>query len=109
MDDGSVLQVLDILFGLVEARRPFRFGRSALYQLDEVVAVNFVHDAEHAAAVVADPLQVLAFAGVGVSCGWRGNVLLLFKEKCARVTNKISKSPFQRQAPDPSGNLKCKD
>lgn len=87
MDDGSVLQVLDILLGLVEARRPFRFGRSALYQLDEVVAVNFVHDAEHTAAVVADPLQVLAFAGVGVSCGWRGNVLLLFTEKCARVTN----------------------
>lgn len=69
MDDGSVLQVLDILFGLVETRRPFRFGWSALYQLDKVVAVNFVHDAEHATAVVADPLQVLAFAGVRLGCG----------------------------------------
>lgn len=71
MDDGSILQVLDILFGLVEARRPFCFGWSALYQFDKVVAVNFVHDAEHAAAVVTDPLQVLAFARVGLGCEWR--------------------------------------
>lgn len=69
MNDGSVLQVLNILFGLVEARCPFCFGRSALYQLDKVVAVNFVHDAKHTAAVVTDPLQVLAFARVGLRCG----------------------------------------
>lgn len=81
VDDGSVLQVLDILFGFVEACCGFCFGRSALYQLDKVVAVNFVHDAEHTAAVVADPLQVLAFAGVGLGCEWRGNALFMSRNR----------------------------
>lgn len=72
MDDGPVLQALDVLFGLVEAGRLLRFGRSALYQFDKVVAVDFVHDAEHSAAVVTDTLQVLAFAGEGLRCGRGG-------------------------------------
>lgn len=68
MDDGSVLEALDVLFGLVKARRLLRCGRRALHQLDKVVTVNFVHDAKHPPAVVTDPLQVLPFAGVGLSC-----------------------------------------
>ena len=43
-------------------------GRRALHQLNKVVTVNFVHDAKHPPAVVTDPLQVLPFAGVGLSC-----------------------------------------
>lgn len=70
MNDGSVLEVLDVLFGLVEACLLLCFGRRALHQLDKVVTVNFFHDAKHPAAVVTDPLQVLPFAGVGL--GWRG-------------------------------------
>ena len=69
VDDGSVLETLDVLFGLVKARLLHRFGRRALHQLDKVVTVNLIHDAQHPAAVVADPLQVLPFAGEGLS--WR--------------------------------------
>lgn len=68
MDDGSVLQELDVLFGLVEARSLLQFGWRALHQLDEVVTVHFVHDAEHASPVVPDPLQVLTFAGERLRC-----------------------------------------
>ncbi len=68
VDDGSVLEALDVLFGLVKARLLLCFGRRALHQLDKVVTVNFVHDAKHPPAMVTDPLQVLAFAGVGLSC-----------------------------------------
>lgn len=71
VDDGSVLEALDVLFGLVKARLLHRFGQRALHQLDKVVTVNLVHDAQHPAAVVTDPLQVLPFAGVGLSCRWR--------------------------------------
>lgn len=72
MDDGSVLEVLDVLFGLVKARLLLRFGWRALHQLHKVVTVDFVHDAKHPAAVVTDPLQVLPFAGIGLSCKQEG-------------------------------------
>lgn len=68
MDDGPAPQALHVLLGLVQAALLRRLGRRPLHQLDKIMAVNFVHDAEHAAAVVADPLQVLAFARVGLSC-----------------------------------------
>lgn len=70
MDDGPAPQALHVLPGLVQAGLLHRPGRRTLHQLDKIMTVNFVHDAEHPAAVVADPLQVLAFAGVGLSCGW---------------------------------------
>lgn len=69
MDDGSVLEALDVLFSLVEASLLLLFGWGALHQLDKVVTINFIHDAEHTPAVVTDPLQVLPFAGVGLGCG----------------------------------------
>lgn len=72
MDDGPAPQALHVLLGLVQAALLLRPGGRTLHQLDEVMTVNFVHDAEHPAAVVADPLQVLAFAGVGLSCWWGG-------------------------------------
>lgn len=72
MDDGPVPQVLHVLFGLVQAALLHRLGRRALHQLDKIMAVNFFHDAKHPAAVVADPLQVVAFAGVGLRCRWWG-------------------------------------
>lgn len=72
VDDGPAPQALHVLLGLVQAALLFHPGRRTLHQLDKVMTVNFVHDAEHPAAVVADPLQVLAFAGVGLSCGWGG-------------------------------------
>lgn len=72
VDDGPAPQALHVLFGLVQAGLLRRLGRRALHQLDKIMTVNFVHDAKHPAAVVADPLQVLAFAGVGLSCRWGG-------------------------------------
>lgn len=68
MDDGSVLEALYVLFGLVQTRLFLLLGRRSLHQLDEVVTVHFVHDAKHPPAVVTDPLQVLPFAGEGLSC-----------------------------------------
>lgn len=68
VDDGSVLEVLHVLFGLVKACLLLYFWRRALHQLDKVVTVNFVHDAKHPPAVVTDPLQVVRFAGVRLSC-----------------------------------------
>lgn len=72
MDDGPAPQALHVLLGLVQAALLLRPGWRTLHQLDKVMTVNFVHDAKHPAAVVADPLQVLAFAGVRLSCGWGG-------------------------------------
>lgn len=69
MDDGSVLEVLDVLLGLVEARLLLGSGRRPLHQLHKVVTVDSVHDAAHPPAVVTDPLQVLPFAGEGLRCG----------------------------------------
>lgn len=68
VDDGPVLEPLDVLFGLVQARLLLHTGRGALHQLHKVMTVNFVHDAKHASAVVTDPLQVPAFAGEGLGC-----------------------------------------
>lgn len=68
VDDGSVLQGPDVLFGLVKARRILNFGWRALHQLDEVVTINFVHYAKHTPAVVTDPFQVLPFAGIRLGC-----------------------------------------
>lgn len=68
MDDGPILQHLNVLLGLVQARLLLRSGRRPFHQFYKVVAVNSVHDAEHAPSVVADPLQVLPFAGEGLCC-----------------------------------------
>lgn len=70
MDDGSVLEALYVFFGLVQARLCLLCGRGSLHQLDKVVTVDFVHDAKHPPTVVTNPLQVLPFAGEGLSC-WR--------------------------------------
>lgn len=69
VDDGPVLETLDVFFCLVEARPLLCFGRRAFHQLDKIVAVNFVHDAEHAPAVVADALQVHPFTRERRGCG----------------------------------------
>lgn len=68
VDDGSVLEALDVLFGLVEASLLLHFGWRTLHQLDKIVTVNFVHDAKHPPAMVTDPLQILPFAREGLSC-----------------------------------------
>lgn len=74
VDDGSAPQALDILFGLVQAGLLHCLGGWTLHQLDKIMTVNFVHDAKHSAAVVTYPLQVLAFAGEGLSCRWEGAI-----------------------------------
>ena len=71
MDNGAVPQFLDVLLGLVQARAALGRRRSSFHQLDEVVAVHLVHDAEHPSPVVADPLQVLALGREGLRCGGR--------------------------------------
>lgn len=68
VDDGSVLQGLDVLFGLVKVGLLLNFGWCALHQLDKVVTINFVHYAKHPPAVVTDPFQVLPFARIRLSC-----------------------------------------
>lgn len=63
VDNGATLQSFNVVFGRVEAGLFLLFRRRPFDQFDEEVAVNFVHDAEHAAAVIPDPLQITAFAG----------------------------------------------
>lgn len=86
VDDGSPLQTLDVLFGLVEARLLLPLGRRAFHQLHKVVAINSVHDAEHAPAVVTDSLQVHPFTRVRLSCR-RGD-----GREINRVKDKIHKN-----------------
>lgn len=61
VDDGPVLQLLNILFGLVKRRALLHHGRRALHKLHKVMTVHFVHDAEHTSAMVTDTFEVLTF------------------------------------------------
>lgn len=70
MDDGATPQPLHVLLGLVQVGLLHHLGGRPLYQLDKIMTINFVHDAKHPTAVIADPLQVLAFARVGLSFRW---------------------------------------
>lgn len=70
------------------------------------MTVNFVHDAKHSAAVVTYPLQVLAFAGEGLSCRWEGggdksggSDTLTESDKMHDVSFNLQKVPLKQSWP----------
>lgn len=68
VNNCSVPQLLHILLGLVESGLLLDVGRHPLNKLYEVVAVHFIHDAEHATSMITNALQVFSFARERLSC-----------------------------------------